>query len=115
MTYHRLFRYSTGELVKHFDNAHLADNTPRFSVPHDRLFLDALERDLKREKAGQESTTSVKGEPGRSFQYVKAYLCNLPRLTDGYRYDPRRGLFEQFAGLNPGMAATLLVSCRLPR
>ena len=24
-----------------------------YSVPHDRLFLDALERDLKREKMGQ--------------------------------------------------------------
>jgi hypothetical protein len=35
-------------------NAH-----PRFSVPHDRLFLDALERDLKREKMGLEPTTQV--------------------------------------------------------
>jgi len=33
----------------------------RFSVPHDRLFLDALERDLKREKAGLEPTTVVTG------------------------------------------------------
>jgi hypothetical protein len=31
----------------------------RFSVPHDRLFLDALERDLKREKMGLEPTTQV--------------------------------------------------------
>ncbi|CAO3694395.1 unnamed protein product [Rhizopus stolonifer] len=29
------------------------------SVPHDRLFLDALERDLKREKMGLESTTEA--------------------------------------------------------
>ncbi|KAJ3181754.1 homeodomain transcription factor ste12 [Geranomyces variabilis] len=28
-----------------------------FSVPHDRLFMDALERDLKREALGAESTT----------------------------------------------------------
>jgi hypothetical protein len=41
----------------------------RFSVPHDRLFLDALERDLKREKAGIEPATTVMGEPALSFQY----------------------------------------------
>ncbi|EIW68692.1 hypothetical protein TREMEDRAFT_31921 [Tremella mesenterica DSM 1558] len=41
----------------------------RFSVPHDRLFLDALERDLKREKMGLEPTTVVVGEPARSFRY----------------------------------------------
>lgn len=40
----------------------------RFSVPHDRLFLDALERDLKREKDGQDTTTEVIGEPARSFR-----------------------------------------------
>ncbi|KAG8740301.1 homeodomain transcription factor ste12 [Ceratobasidium sp. 414] len=52
----------------------------RFSVPHDRLFLDALERDLKREKMGLEPTTVVVGEPARSFTY-----------------DPKRRLYEQFA------------------
>ena len=40
-----------------------------FSVPHDRLFLDALERDLKREKMGQEPTTSANAEPALSFYY----------------------------------------------
>jgi transcription factor STE12 len=40
----------------------------RFSVPHDRLFLDALERDLKREKMGLEPTTAIEGEPARSFR-----------------------------------------------
>lgn len=44
--------------------------TVRFSVPHDRLFLDALERDLKREKANTEPTTAVLGEPARSFRYA---------------------------------------------
>ncbi|KAJ7064754.1 STE like transcription factor-domain-containing protein, partial [Mycena amicta] len=39
----------------------------RFSVPHDRLFLDALERDLKREKMGLEPTTQITGEPALSF------------------------------------------------
>ena len=52
----------------------------RFSVPHDRLFLDALERDLKRERMGLESTTAVVSEPALSFSY-----------------DPKRPLFEQFA------------------
>ena len=52
----------------------------RFSVPHDRLFLDALERDLKREKIGQEPTTVVTGEPALSFTY-----------------DPKRSLYDQFS------------------
>lgn len=52
----------------------------RFSVPHDRLFLDALERDLKREKIGQDPTTSIIGEPALSFTY-----------------DPKRSLYEQFS------------------
>ncbi|KZV70535.1 STE-domain-containing protein [Peniophora sp. CONT] len=51
-----------------------------FSVPHDRLFLDALERDLKREKMGLEATTVVSAEPALSFTY-----------------DPKRTLFDQFA------------------
>lgn len=46
----------------------------RFSVPHDRLFLDALERDLKREKDGQQPTTEVIGEPARSFRYASHIL-----------------------------------------
>ncbi|KAF8171952.1 STE like transcription factor-domain-containing protein [Mycena galopus ATCC 62051] len=40
-----------------------------FSVPHDRLFLNALERDLKREKIGLEPTTQITGEPALSFTY----------------------------------------------
>lgn len=40
-----------------------------FSVPHDRLFLDALERDLKREKMNQEPTTRATAEPALSFYY----------------------------------------------
>jgi transcription factor STE12 len=50
-----------------------------YSVPHDRLFLDALERDLKREKMGIEPTTVVVGEPALSFTY-----------------EPQRSLYEQF-------------------
>ncbi|KAI9844329.1 MAG: homeodomain transcription factor ste12 [Sclerophora amabilis] len=40
-----------------------------YSVPHDRLFLDALERDLKREKMGQEATTVAFNEPALSFEF----------------------------------------------
>ncbi|KAJ7576001.1 STE like transcription factor-domain-containing protein [Mycena floridula] len=49
-----------------------------FSVPHDHLFVDALERDLKREKMGMEATTVATGEPALSFVY-----------------DSKRGLYEQ--------------------
>ncbi|KAF2258683.1 transcription factor steA [Lojkania enalia] len=40
-----------------------------YSVPHDRLFLDALERDLKREKMGQDATTVAVNEPALSFEF----------------------------------------------
>ncbi|KAI9805138.1 MAG: hypothetical protein M1825_000972 [Sarcosagium campestre] len=40
-----------------------------YSVPHDRLFLDALERDLKREKMNQEATTVAVNEPALSFEF----------------------------------------------
>ncbi|KAJ8583958.1 STE-domain-containing protein [Rhizopogon salebrosus TDB-379] len=40
-----------------------------WSVPHDRLFLDALECDLKRENMGFEPATTVVGEPALSFTY----------------------------------------------
>ena len=40
-----------------------------YSVPHDRLFLDALERDLKREKMSQEATTKAVAEPALSFEF----------------------------------------------
>ncbi|KAG5642657.1 hypothetical protein DXG03_002369 [Asterophora parasitica] len=56
-----------------------------FSVPHDRLFLDALERDLKREKMGQEPTTHIVGEPALSFTY-----------------DPKKSLYEQFSKAQGG-------------
>ena len=55
----------------------------RFSVPHDRLFLDALERDLKREKMGHEPTTVPRGEPALSFTF-----------------DPKQSLYDQFLNQN---------------
>ncbi|KAG5638830.1 hypothetical protein H0H81_009601 [Sphagnurus paluster] len=56
-----------------------------FSVPHDRLFLDALDRDLKREKMGQDPTTHITGEPALSFTY-----------------DPKKSLYEQFSKAQGG-------------
>lgn len=38
-----------------------------YSVPHDRLFLDALERDLKREKMGVEPTSVALAHPAKSI------------------------------------------------
>lgn len=40
-----------------------------FSVRHDELFADALERDLKRESLNQPSTTRSISEPSNSFKY----------------------------------------------
>ncbi|GHJ89166.1 hypothetical protein NliqN6_5568 [Naganishia liquefaciens] len=68
-----------------------------FSVPHDRLFLDALERDLKREKDGQDTTTEVIGEPARSF-----------------KWDPSRTLFEQYAVSEPGSIGNPIVPIPAP-
>ncbi|KAL3232746.1 Protein STE12 [Nakaseomyces bracarensis] len=40
-----------------------------FSVPHERLFADALERDLKKEHHGNEASTIAVHEPAVSFKY----------------------------------------------
>lgn len=40
-----------------------------FSVNHDRLFQDALERDLKKELSGKKSSTTPIRDPALSFQY----------------------------------------------
>ncbi|RCK56259.1 Transcription factor CPH1 [Candida viswanathii] len=40
-----------------------------FNVPHDKLMADALERDLKKEKLGQNPTTISHREPALSFDY----------------------------------------------
>ncbi|KAF5094905.1 hypothetical protein D0Z03_001964 [Geotrichum reessii] len=40
-----------------------------FSVNHDRLFQDALERDLKKELSGKKSSTTPVRDPALSFQY----------------------------------------------
>lgn len=40
-----------------------------FSVPHDKLFAEALERDMKKESQNQIGTTKSKTEPALSFEY----------------------------------------------
>lgn len=40
-----------------------------FSVPHEKLFADALERDLKKEHHGNEASTIAVHEPAISFKY----------------------------------------------
>ncbi|KAG0666009.1 homeodomain transcription factor ste12 [Monosporozyma unispora] len=41
-----------------------------FSVPHDKLFTDALERDLKREETSKrQATTKAISEPAKSFRF----------------------------------------------
>ncbi|KAI9005860.1 STE like transcription factor-domain-containing protein [Phycomyces nitens] len=68
-----------------------------YSVPHDRLFLDALERDLKREKMGLEPSSVPMAEPASSlsldstqelFQQVRkstslsvAVASDLPKVS----------------------------------
>ena len=62
-----------------------------YSVPHDRLFLDALERDLKREKSGQEPTTVAVSEPALSFEY-----------------DSSQSLFDQLTKAQQNTTATFI-------
>lgn len=40
-----------------------------FSLPHDKIFADALERDLKREQLDQLATTKAINQPALSFSY----------------------------------------------
>ncbi len=61
-----------------------------YSVPHDRLFLDALERDLKREKMHQEATTMAVNEPALSFEF-----------------DSSQSLFEQLTKSQQANASSL--------
>ncbi|KAG0261702.1 homeodomain transcription factor ste12 [Actinomortierella ambigua] len=54
-----------------------------YSVPHDRLFLDAMERDLKREQAGAEPTSQAVAEPALSctLETVRDLVERLSRRT----------------------------------
>lgn len=48
-----------------------------FNVPHDKLMADALERDLKKEKMGQQPTTVAEREPAISFTFDESLLLEL--------------------------------------
>ncbi|KAL9559185.1 hypothetical protein PS6_000896 [Mucor atramentarius] len=68
-----------------------------YSVPHDRLFLDALERDLKREKMGVEPTSKAVAHPAVSInldttqamfdEFRKSVLSEL-NLDTMYKQEP---------------------------
>lgn len=68
-----------------------------YSVPHDRLFLDALERDLKREKADQESTSAAEAEPALSFEYdaSQSLYEQISKMTEGHPYASGNGVDER--------------------
>ncbi|KAJ9080967.1 hypothetical protein DSO57_1019362 [Entomophthora muscae] len=70
-----------------------------YSVPHDRLFIDAIERDLKRESMGTEPTTEDIQPATEEFddKAKRHPLCHagIPRRAD-------RFLIEDMASLTPG-------------
>lgn len=79
-----------------------------YSVPHDRLFLDALERDLKREKMGQEATTMAVSEPALSFQFDSSQSL-YEQLTKAQQansssFNPQPVSFSQQQSTSPVMA-----------
>jgi len=85
-------------LLSHMGHC-LTDVCNRFSVPHDRLFLDALERDLKREKMGSDSTTQITGTHQLSISMLNTFsrkpiIAGEPAAS--FTYDPKRSLYEQF-------------------
>jgi hypothetical protein len=53
---------------------------------------------------GLEPTTAIEGEPARSFRLVLHSSNVMPQLM-GLRYDPSKGLFEQFAGDQPSLVS----------
>ena len=67
-----------------------------FSVPHDKLFADALERDLKRESTNQQSTTKAVNDPAISFHYdsesVKSLYEQLIEYTNSHRSNTGGGI-----------------------
>lgn len=56
-----------------------------FSVPHDRLFVDALERDMRRELNSLEPTTEAHAEPAKSFNFDlnESLYEQLMKVTNG--------------------------------
>ncbi|KAL1872018.1 hypothetical protein VTK73DRAFT_1720 [Phialemonium thermophilum] len=80
-----------------------------YSVPHDRLFLDALERDLKREKMGQEATTVAVSEPAISFQYDSSQSLyeqlTKAQQTNSSSFSAQQVNFSQSQSTSPVMRA----------
>jgi transcription factor STE12 len=80
-----------------------------YSVPHDRLFLDALERDLKREKMGQEATTMAVSEPALSFEFDSSQSL-FEQLTKAQQansssFSAQQPSFSQSQSTSPVMRA----------
>jgi len=76
-----------------------------YSVPHDRLFLDALERDLKREKMGQEATTVAVSEPAMSFQYDSTQSL-YEQLTKAQQANSSSFSAQQVAAFPPSQSTS---------
>jgi transcription factor STE12 len=80
-----------------------------YSVPHDRLFLDALERDLKREKMKQEATTAAVSEPALSFEYDSSQSLyeqlTKAQQTNSSSFSAQQVSFSQSQSTSPVMRA----------
>lgn len=80
-----------------------------YSVPHDRLFLDALERDLKREKMKQEATTAAVSEPALSFEYDSSQSLyeqlTKAQQTNSSSFSAQQVSFSQSQSTSPEMRA----------
>ena len=80
-----------------------------YSVPHDRLFLDALERDLKREKMCQEATTVAVSEPALSFQYDSSQSLyeqlTKTQQANSSSFNAQQASFAQSQSTSPVMRA----------
>lgn len=82
-----------------------------FSVPHDRLFADALERDLKRTTTGSQPTTRPISEPALSFKWESSSDVSLyDQITnhmDSQRSDSRPSTVGPTVQVSDTSASTL--------
>ncbi|OBA21409.1 STE-domain-containing protein [Metschnikowia bicuspidata var. bicuspidata NRRL YB-4993] len=60
-----------------------------FNVPHDKLMADALERDIKKEKANQTPTSVALREPALLFNYVEDKTKSLYDQLSEHLSQPR--------------------------
>lgn len=77
-----------------------------FSVPHDRLFVDALERDMRRELNNLEPTTEAHAEPAKSFNFDlnESLYEQLMKVTHGEGVGT--GTAAAAAAAGPGVGAS---------